>query len=181
MRQLRPYGVPTGDPKDILAWRKQVSRVGAGEIGSSVIALPAPFWPPPNAHMFYRTGLATVGPGPVAQVIPGTPLILGPGNVGVIRDISFDVNALLLTSLIFFSVRINGGGVEGYANVQVFPRAVASASISPRTVQIRVPNGATIDVFVNVQDAGTYALGATFSGWSYGTDVAAMYDPNGSY
>jgi hypothetical protein len=180
----RAYGIPTGDPKDIQAWRRQQSvPEAAGGLSTPVFAFPAPFFPPPNARNFYRTGTATVGPGPATTVIAGTPLVLPQNTVGVIRDISFDVNNLLLSSLIFFTLRINGGGVEGFTNIQMFPRAVASVSLAfdPGTVQVRIPSGATIDVFVRVTDAGTYPLGATFRGWFYGMDVAALYDPNGSY
>jgi hypothetical protein len=64
-----------------------------------------------------------------------------------------------------FSLRINGGPVQGWDNVQ-FPPGVANFVVqNAGDLQVRVPDGATVDVLVTNGSADAWTVGARISGW----------------
>lgn len=110
--------------------------------------------------------------------IPGSAFTLPASRIGVIRSLSFAVNNLLLTSAITFTVRINQSPVQGWARIPIFQVAspFLTTAYGPDETWIYVPESSTVDVEVNVTDAGTYQLGADYHGWHVDTGLNALYE-----
>lgn len=175
-----------------------VSRVG-GRVAyggapapSAAMGLPEPSAPaqtvvappsiqrPPEAKDFNLfgtlTGATTATTTPPA-IIAGTTFQVPAGNVGVIRALTLDVNNLLASSNIVWGLRFNETRVEGWDALTQFPRNVAAASLAwgPEETFIPVPEGASIDLVVQVNDGGTYTLGGSYHGWYYSMDLAERF------
>lgn len=129
-----------------------------------------------GSQQFSTQGVVSVGPGPVTVVIAAA-FRIPTNSVGIVRELTWDANDTLASSLIFFTLRFNQGPVQGYARYQMFPSAAARQSVGFGAVStfIDMPAGASIDVIANVQDAGTYLLGANVRGWYFSQDIAARY------
>jgi len=80
----------------------------------------------------------------------------------------FGVYILSPTALqdITFTLRINGGPVEGWDNIQ-FPPGVANFVVQNfADLQVRIPNSGKVDVVVtNNSAAGPWTVGAKIAGW----------------
>lgn len=144
---------------------------------SATYALPPPtVHPPPQANQFRVQGINA------AQVLADLEVTLATfnlpaGNVGVIRLIEFDVNSLLLTSIIDFRIRINGMIPTGWT-WRPFPTAAAffAKEFPPESVLINVVEGARVDLTAQVLDAGTYTLGGDLQGWFYPLPLSVAYE-----
>jgi hypothetical protein len=119
---------------------------------------------------------ATTGNTP-AQ-LPGSPFILPQGMVGVIRSIILDVNNLLPSSDLVWSLRFNQSPVQGWDALSIFPRNVAAAQLAytAEETAIPIPEGVEVDFLFTVNDGGTYTAGATWHGWMYPADVAERFE-----
>jgi hypothetical protein len=60
----------------------------------------------------------------------------------------------------------------------VFPRSAASVSraFTAGETQIPIPLAATIDVLIEVRDAGSYQAGASYGGWHYDQGIGRVFD-----
>ena len=98
-------------------------------------------------------------------------------SIGYIRSIQFDINDVVATTLVTFSLLFNEAPVPGWNNIRVFPRVASSVSISygPEETFIRVPDGQTIALRVTVTDANTYVVGALYHGWHFSKSLAGDY------
>lgn len=80
----------------------------------------------------------------------------------------FGIYILTPTALtdITFSLRINGGPVEGWDNI-AFPPGVANFVVQNFSgLQVNLPDGANVDVLVTNNNAqGPWTVGAKISGW----------------
>lgn len=153
------------------------SRVGIGSLAQ--IVFPPWVYPPQEAglNFYFGTAATALGVGPLVQELAPSVFQVPNSFVGVIREITLNVNNLLATSGITFRLLFNGGAVQGYDNMAVFPRALASFSsnFGPDSTMIFVPEGVRISFQVQVTDAAAYTLGASYRGWIYSKDVAARY------
>ena len=142
--------------------------------GGLLTKLPARFMPPPTAQDFVASANVSVGPGPVTVNIAS--FTIPRGSVGVIRSINFNINSMLVTTVVAFALMLNQGVAPGWS-VNVFPRVAASVSISfgPEETFIKVPDGSLVDLRITLTDAGTYLIGSTFHGWHFSKSVAEEY------
>lgn len=171
------------EPEDVQAWEDTESVFDGRALapGSPVtppnqkaltqvqVVFPPYIYPPkPIAQDFFILGQDTLGVGPTTAVLTDSTFRIPRNTIGVIREITVNINNLLTTSDITFRLRINQVVVPGYV-LPVFPRAVASAAISfpAESTVISVPDHATIDVQVTVADAVAYQLGASYRGWHF--------------
>ncbi|MGH3589536.1 MAG: hypothetical protein ACRDRF_00665 [Pseudonocardiaceae bacterium] len=114
-----------------------------------------------NANQFASVLPAVVGATvtPVTFTIPET-------TVG--WEQIFGIFILSPTALqdITFSLRVNGGPVQGWDNIK-FPPGVANFVVQNfADLQVRIPNGGKVDVVVtNNNGAGPFTVGAKIAGW----------------
>ena len=147
------------------------------ESQGELFRFPPSFAPPPGAQDFQRTGRSTVnGPG-TTTILGNTTFRLPRGSVGYIRSLTFDVNALSVTTDIEFSLLFNGAPVPGWTNLALFPRAASSASLAygPEETYIWVPDGQTVSLEVTVIDGASYLIGGQYHGWHFSKSIAAEY------
>ena len=107
-------------------------------------------------------------------VIPGSVFQLPADNVGILRSVVLSINTLLATSAVLWRFRFDGTPVQGWSQLTIFPRAVATISVAygPDETFIFVPTAALIDVEFIVADANTYQAGVTYHGWYYDRALA---------
>jgi len=101
-------------------------------------------------------------------------------SLGVIREYSLEINNLLASSVITFTLRVNGAAVPKWTYAQ-FPFSTPHISVSllepTDRDYIELPMNAQVDVFVNVADAASYLIGVSYSGWTYPQDLAVYGTP----
>jgi hypothetical protein len=71
---------------------------------------------------------------------------------------------MLATTVVTYTLKINGAPVGGYSGLSIFPRVAPSISNSFDSF-IRVPSGGKITASYTNTDGGTYVLGFAVSGW----------------
>lgn len=204
---MADWDAPPGPPpSDISSWFLEEGNVPAGAVRAGApgyagpgvlpeqapgsraggfVLLPPTFLRPDRAQDFHVSGASAIGAPfanantnpPEGILIPGATFTLPDANMGVIRSINLNVNTLLATSRIFWTLRFDGSPVPGWNSLTVFPRAVGSFSLAfgPEETQIPVPEGATITMSIVVLDGGTYQAGADFGGWFYDRAIADAF------
>lgn len=171
-------------PKDIAARFLGPGRPGgngppppAGGGTQAIYSLPPPtVHPPPHANQFRAQGINAGQALADGEVTLGT-FTLPNGMVGVIRLVEFDVNSLLLTSIIDFRIRVGGMIPTGWT-WRPFATAAAffAKEFPPESVLVNIPEGATVDVTARVLDAGTYTVGGDLQGWFYPLPLGLAYE-----
>lgn len=154
---------------------RELAERRAAAAAAAAAAFPPQYFPPLGASNLFAAAQLSLGPGPTALTpIPGCSFTVPANNVGVVRGLTLNVNNLLTTSLITFSLLINGAPLPGFANMFIFPRLAASlaSDFPPENTSIEIPDGATVSVAAQVNDPGTYQLGATFRGWYWSKALA---------
>lgn len=89
---------------------------------------------------------------------------LNPSQLARIASVNLFVVNLTATSQLSFTIKINGGGVDGWTSVAVFPGTTARLAENFGSY-IRVPAGGKVQVFYTNADGGSYTVGAALSGW----------------
>jgi len=114
---------------------------------------------------------------PAAQVT-GCVFLVPDGSVAYLRSFDLQVNALLGTSAITFSVMIDGAAVPGLDALGVVPAplAVWIKSFGPDEIFLVVPGGKTLEIRVQVADGGNYVVGASMHGWTVAQATASAFD-----
>lgn len=140
------------------------------------VVFPPSIYPPKEGRGIFVEG------NQAALTAANTPVVLArfqvpPNDVGFIREVSLVINNMLITTNIIFTLRQDGGGISGYTNMRVSPRAAASvsATLPAENTVIFINDGALIELVATVVDAGTYQLGATFRGWHLPKKIAEQY------
>lgn len=142
---------------------------------ADIVLQPPTIVRPPRAQDFHISGASPIGtPFTLANttppaIIPGSALQIPNQSVGVIRSINLNVNTLLATSVLFWSLRFNQTPVQGWEALTVFPRAAGFFTLAygPDETQIPVPDGALVDVTFSVLDGAAYQAGVQYGGWYY--------------
>jgi len=113
----------------------------------------------------------TIGNTPA--VIPNTAFQLPTARTGVIKSFGMQINNLLLTSQVFWTLLFNNVPVQGWTRLNLFP---TPAPFFGRSYDrsIFVPEGSLIQVQIDVLDAGTYQCGCSYSGWHVATKTVAL-------
>lgn len=138
---------------------------------SQQIYLPQTF-PIPDAKEFNVTG--SIGTAAVQQqvTIPFTAtggvvngILRIPGSTyGIIRSVVFDITNMLPTTSVDFSLIINGGAVQGYAQVQIFPRTAPFVQ-NGFDSGVFFQGPADISLQFDNNDGGNYVVGGSVGGW----------------
>lgn len=186
-------------------WSTPPQFVSTGEGGARVSsgagpALPGGFpgeggAPPPPSPGFLRTVPQPVSvkpPGIGHDFLEGTQVTgvtsaSGPaslatfsmpaGNRGWVRSLILQVNGLLLTSQISFSLQVNNTPVPGLGIIPVFAAVltVYIQSWGPEEVFVDVAPDTQVQLLATVADAGTYTLGGLMHGWYVPAQVADAF------
>lgn len=116
--------------------------------------------------------------GSTPAVLTGSAFTLPGGMVGVIRSIVLDVNSLLASSDITWTLRFNQSPVQGWDALTIFPRNVAAAQLAwvPEETMIPIPEATTVDFRGTIADGGTYTFGVAWHGWYYPQDVENRFE-----
>lgn len=119
----------------------------------------------PASKDFNRNGFASALAGVVgATVIPVT-FALPPTFIGYVQIFGLYILSPTALQDITFSLRINGGPVEGWDNIQ-FPPGVANFVVQNFSeLQVPIPDGGEVDVLVTNNSANAFTVGAKISGW----------------
>lgn len=183
---------PTGTPLDIEARPRpgrgapgggapggalRIPVPGGGGVQPFILASPTVERPPSASDFNTFDTLAARTAANTPALFPAAQVTLPPGQVGVIRSFLLLANSLLVTSDIRWTLLFNNSPVVGWANLTINPRAAGSVEIAwtPEETYIPVPEAATIDWRVRVNDGGTYQVSVAMHGWFYPSslDVAA--------
>ncbi len=159
-----PYGAPTPEG------------MGSPERGTQVspVQFPPEVYPPPDAAYFSGDGNAT-GVTSAANVLVAAENI-PTQTVAVIREFTINVNDMLTSTDIRWRLRQNNSPISGWDKT-LFPRIAASVggNFPPELTMVRIIDGGLIDVEIQVNDAGTYQVGASYSGWFFSKETAERY------
>lgn len=121
--------------------------------------------PPPGAINFNKEEIVSIA-GALSQAVAvrDTPDFMA----GVIRELSYSINDVLLTTDVTFALRLSQAPQDGFI-IKVFPKVVSSDvyQFDPPTTVIRIPSGAAMDVLVTVNDVQTYSVKVSYRGWWY--------------
>ncbi len=102
------------------------------------------------------------------------------GAVGWARSIFVQINGLLATSLISFSLRVDGLPVPGFGNIVIPPATlgVFALSYGPDEVYVQIrPGGVlTLEATVSAPDAAAYAMSGIVHGWTVPAGIASAFD-----
>lgn len=166
---VAPYRTGTGAGRDSGTPAPQVLR-------ALQVYLPEIYPIPGSIEFNLLSTAASAGAG--SGAFTGVTLNLPRGMVGVIRSVGIFTNDMLDTTNVNYFLNIDGGGVGGFAPLQIFPRVATSVS-NTLDAMIRIPDGAAVTgAFTNI-DGGTYLLGMSISGWYYSQDLAARWIAQG--
>lgn len=114
-------------------------------------------------------------------VIPGSVVQVPTNNLAILRSMVLSVNTMLTTSLLTWTLRVNGSPVQGWSAMTIFPRnaGYAAGAFESNETFIHLDDGALIDAQINVLpgDANTYQAGITFHGWYYNKRLAEAFAP----
>jgi len=108
---------------------------------------------------------STLGAGAGSVIVPAS-FQLPIGMVGYVQIMGLYIQSPTNLTDITFQLRLNQGPVSGWDNIQ-FPPGVANFVVQNFSdLQVRIPNGAEVDVNVtNNSAAGPWIVGAKVSGW----------------
>lgn len=182
-----PYRIPS-DAEHRLAPGGGVARSGMaggrpivtsmdGGRQAAVTVYPPQYMRPPQAVDFNPDDVVSGAGGPTTVSFSGLNVELPPSTVGVVKALTLNVNDLLPTSEILFTLFFDGSPVNGWRDLRIFPRNAASVSLSwgPEELALPVPEGAEISVECEIVDGGTYDVGGRYHGWYYSTDLEARF------
>lgn len=158
-------------PVDMLQWGGNRGRFPDPKGVIPRAAQVPPFWqfkPPEGIDFFAKmTGTLAAGAGSILVLTPSPLLRILPDYAGVVAGVTIFVNAPLATLDITFSLRNNGGPVQGWDQLEPFATA-ANAIIIPFPGTLQIPGGSQLDVLVtNNSAAGPWDVGANIAGWSW--------------
>lgn len=146
---------------------------------SMQIPLPEVF-PIPDAKEFNPTGSiantgATVNPIEITNTITLVP----DGTMGIIRGVQLYINDMLPTTDVKWSLIIDTGSPQGFNGITMFPRTAPFVG-NAIDAGVRFNGPARISVVFTQTDAGTYLIGAGYSGWYWPTASDARWRKFGS-
>jgi hypothetical protein len=120
---------------------------------------------PISADFNRNTFSSVLGAGAGSVIVPVT-FTLPDQQVGWLQI--FGIYVLTPTALtdITFTLRVNGGPVEGWDNINIPPGVANSFTQNFGDLQVRVPNSGHVDVVVTNNNAsGPWTVGSKIAGW----------------
>lgn len=136
-----------------------------------VAAIP-PFYyvKPPSGQDFYfnvEPVVLAAGAGSNVVIAPAAPLAIFPLYKGVVAFVTIFLDAPTNATSVNFTLRFNGGPVQGADALRSFPRTANNLSVT-FPFNIVVPGGTVIDVLATNQNAsGPWTVSAEVGGWQY--------------
>lgn len=122
-------------------------------------------YPIPDARIFAVEGDATTA---VAQNNVQIPLnaqaVIPPNVMGIVKSLTFQIDNMLITTNVVFTLLYNLVPVQGYNNIKLFPRAAPYVGLEYDTPFRFVGPGTFTCTFSNL-DGGTYTVGVNFDGF----------------
>lgn len=94
----------------------------------------------------------------------GLTLDLPANNIGIIRGVNLFILDMLTTTVLTWTLTINGGPVSGYTNLQIFARTAPFVGNTFDSF-VNIPQGSKVRVVYTNTDGGSYTIGAAISGW----------------
>lgn len=122
----------------------------------------------PSSQDFNTQDFAMVLAAGVGSVITSNALRfqLPPGVVGWLQQFSIYVLTPTANTSVQWTLRINGGPVGGWDNLQNSPGVANLYREDYSDLRVPVPNGAVIDVLItNLNASGPWTVGGKLAGW----------------
>lgn len=94
----------------------------------------------------------------------GITLDVPPNNIGIIRSLTLSISDMLTTTVVTWTVNVNGGPAPGYFNLSMYPRVSPFVSNAFDSF-IHIPQGGKVRVVFTNTDGGSYTVGASIGGW----------------
>lgn len=114
---------------------------------------------------FLQADGVALGAGPNLSVTPASlRYVLPQGYRGNVAGVTIFVDAPTTSLDVNFTLRFNGAPVPGFTNLRSFPRAATNLSID-FSGPIVVPVGTIIDMIITNNNASTWTVGASITGW----------------
>jgi hypothetical protein len=95
-------------------------------------------------------------------------------NVGIVRAVLLQINDMLTTTNVTWTLQFNGAPVPGYSKISMFPRSAPFVGNSFDAF-VRVPSGTKITVQYDNVDGGSYKVGAAVSGWFWPESLGQLW------
>lgn len=166
--RIPPYGAPPG-ARVVPGGGGGGSSIPAPPLasqGGPVIRYPPDVFPIPSAQEINTEGQAATVVAEANIELVGARIQLPQGSLGRLASIVLYVANLGAGSILSFTITINGGAVQGYTNVPIFPGATARLGVGYQPY-IRIPSGALVQAFYTNADGGAYTVGVALSGWQW--------------
>ena len=113
-----------------------------------------------------------------ANVDIGLTLDVPPNNIGIIRGVQLFILDMLTTTVVTWTLTINGGPVQGYTNLSIFARTAPFVGNSFDSF-INIPQGGKVRVIYTNTDGGSYTIGAGISGWFWPQSLGEQWTKKG--
>ncbi len=153
------------------------SAVARGIRPRNTLQLPPHLYPPETARSFnLAVNVGITGAG--TRVTPPELSQRMPKNCyGTVAGIDFDLDGIVITSRVFWTVLVNGSPVQGFNALTVLGRngaASVSRSVGAgAALGILVPIGGLVSVSILDADGGTYTAGTQVYGWFWPQESGA--------
>lgn len=123
-------------------------------------------FPPAGSTQLLGTDSQPIAGAGTVVAFPNAQLVVPAGNVGVVSNIKILINAIVLGTNLFFSVKVNGVVAPGYGNLRVIPRSGAAAVEYEFTpVRLALNPGAVVTADATDLDGNPYTVGIQLLGW----------------
>lgn len=86
-------------------------------------------------------------------------------QIGWLQNFALYILAPIATSSVKWTIRINGGPVSGWDNIQNPPGVALFTYIPSDDLQIRLPNHCLVDVLITNRSANPETVGTALGGW----------------
>lgn len=94
----------------------------------------------------------------------GLTLDVPANNIGIIRSVTISVSDMLTTTVVSWTVQVNGAPAQGYFGLSMYPRVSPFVSNAFDSF-IHIPQGGKVRVQYTNTDGGSYTVGASIGGW----------------
>lgn len=86
-------------------------------------------------------------------------------NVGWLQEMSLYILTPTAAASVVWTARINGGPISGFANKRTPPGVANIIVIDINDMQVRIPQGGTVDILITNESAVAWTVGGALAGW----------------
>jgi len=157
------------------------SAVALGVRSRKTLQLPPHLYMPENGQPFnLAVNVGITGAG-TRVTPPELRFQIPPNCYGTVAGIDFDLDGIVITSRVFWSLLFNGTPVQGFNALTVLGRngaaSVARSVGSGAPLGLVTALGSLISMSILDSDGGTYTAGTQVYGWFWPQDSGAGYSP----